>query len=173
MHGLARALSSVKDERYKHCFLAKIIYARKKGELLNFKTERQKSRRLDKITVTAEDGGEITARLTAAIMFGGDKDKASFEIPPDAVKWRSFTAAEIFAFSKAVNDMNEIHLNEKPIVQGMMIFEYLRCDFGDSSMTVKFISPARADEMIYIKKQDRLLEGYAAGKKIFSAEYEE
>jgi hypothetical protein len=55
----------------------------------------------------------------------------------------------------------------------MMIFEYLRCDFGDSSMTVKFISPARADEMIYIKKQDRLLEGYAAGKKIFSAEYEE
>jgi len=171
---LAKALSSIKDERYSCCFLAKLIYTRYGEEpAQTARAERVvKNAHLDKIRVCSYDAqGDVCGALCVSILFSGRRtERTPVALPDGAKKWRRFTKEEIFAFSRDVADVNTIHLTQRPIVQGMLLFKEFCRDFGDRTLTMKFIASAYAEEQLYFTAAARQAAIYTDARKICTIE---
>lgn len=173
MQKIARALSSVKSSRYRHCFIARLIYSQLTSQPVEEAAAQLITRgtRIDKIMVTATDkSGAVCAELEASIMFGRGGNVAKTVLPADAVKWRVFAATAVKCFAADAGDINEIHFTDYPVVPGLLILAQLRYDFGATKINIKFIAPVYAGEVIYLSKTPLGVDGYAAERCIFKAE---
>ena len=79
---------------------------------------------------------------------------------------------EIVEFSKYTNDKNLIHLEDKPIVQGLIILMDLSKLIKESNkITIKFINPIYSNEDIYIKKEHNAILGYVNNVLCFKCNF--
>ena len=67
---------------------------------------------------------------------------------------KAFTPQEVYAFSQATGDDNAIHLTERPVVQGLLLWQELFSKLGEPSrMEVIFQEPVHAGEGIYLEEE--------------------
>lgn len=80
--------------------------------------------------------------------------------PDEAAFWKSFSADEVRAYSKALGDHNEIHYTEKPVVSGFQIFESVMEEYPSDGMKISFHHPVFSGEEVYLMEKDQKIEGY-------------
>ena len=86
--------------------------------------------------------------------------------------WQTISKEEIVEFSKYTNDKNLIHLEDKPIVQGLMILMDLSKLIKESKeITIKFINPIYSNEDIYIKNEHNAILGYVNNVLCFKCNF--
>jgi len=71
--------------------------------------------------------------------------------PDEAAFWKSFSADEVRAYSKALGDHNEIHYTEKPVVSGFQIFESVMEEYPSDGMKISFHHPVFSGEEVWRK----------------------
>jgi len=82
----------------------------------------------------------------------------------ESFSWRIFSKEEIESFADLSGDLNSIHLNSDPVVQGMLIlltfedFLAAKNRFAQK-IKIKYFRPSRADKTIYLNEieKDRFL----------------
>ena len=166
----ARSLTKIDDEKYRKCYMvkAKLQIFNSCNEKYDYKVHVEKSNyRFSKIISEAYSNNILMARLTINLVNFKDSNGKFTTRKEERIDslgfWKTISKEEIVEFSKYTNDKNLIHLNDKPIVQGLIILMYLsRLVKGLSEITIKFINPIYSDEDIYIKKEQDTILGYVA-----------
>ena len=87
-------------------------------------------------------------------------DRGGQKRPDEAAFWKSFSADEVRAYSKALGDHNEIHYTEKPVVSGFQIFESVMEEYPSDGMKISFHHPVFSGEEVYLMEKDQKIEGY-------------
>lgn len=164
----ARSLTNINFSQYDKCYLIEaeaIFYAGKNKK--TSKTEVSISKDTHRMSVINSrkysQNNELTAEMKIVLLkkelnlFHSSINKN--EVHKEKQYWRSFSRKEILDFSKETNDKNSIHLTEKPIVQGLMIFMHL-CSEDIIHADIKFLNKIFCDEKIYLSKEDNLIIGY-------------
>ncbi|TDO89400.1 hypothetical protein DFR79_11163 [Halanaerobium saccharolyticum] len=81
-------------------------------------------------------------------------------ITKESFSWRNFSTEEIASFADLSGDLNSIHLNSDPVVQGMLIlltfedFLAARNRFA-KKIKIKYFRPSRADKSIYLNEIEK------------------
>jgi len=177
----ARALTKINEERYRKCYmvkaeLQKFISCDKK---YSYKVHVEKSNyRFSKIISEAYLSNTLMAKLTIDLIDFKDtnvKFKIREEENLDSLEfWTTISNEEVVEFSKYTNDINLIHLDDKPIVQGLIILMHLSSLIGRlSELTIKFINPIYSNEDIYIKKEHDTILGYVNNVLCFKCNFTE
>ena len=175
----ARALTKINEERYRKCYmvkaeLQKFISCDKK---YSYKVHVEKSNyRFSKIISEAYLSNTLMAKLTIDLIDFKDtnvKFKIREEENLDSLEfWTTISKEEIVEFSQYTFDINLIHLDDKPIVQGLIILMHLaNLVKGLSEITIKFINPIYSEEDIYIKKEKNTILGYVNNILCFKCDF--
>ncbi|PTX17064.1 hypothetical protein SAMN04488598_101126 [Halanaerobium congolense] len=74
--------------------------------------------------------------------------------------WRTFSKNEIKSFADLSGDLNSIHLNSDPVVQGMLILLTFEDFLAQKNrfaqkIKIKYFKPSRADKSIYLSEIER------------------
>ncbi|AGF58787.1 hypothetical protein B0P06_002891 [Clostridium saccharoperbutylacetonicum] len=175
----ARSLTKIDDEKYRKCYMVKVklqIFNKCNGKY-DYKVYVEKSNyRFSKIISEAYSNNILIASLTINLVNFKDNNGKFItrkEERIDSLEFcRTVSKEEIVEFSKYTNDKNLIHLNDKPIVQGLIILMHLsRLVEGSSEITIKFINPIYSDEDIYIKKEHDTILGYVDNALCFKCNF--
>ena len=175
----ARALTKIDEERYRKCYMvkAKLQKFNSCDEKYSYKVHVEKSNyRFSKIISEAYSNNTLMAKLTIDLVNFKDssgKSKTKEEEILDSLEfWTTICKEEIVEFSKYTNDINLIHLKDKPIVQGLIILMHLsNLVKGLSEITIKFINPIYSEEDIYIKKEKNTILGYVNNMLCFKCNF--
>ena len=156
MEKLIRQLCTFWQDDWQGIYLVKIHYEQTKTDDNFSEVSYQKSFTTDRIlTFTSKkvQNGKPLQKLTAYMIkpLGIKSSSASATSCQDTVLWRSFSAEEVWAYSKNVGDHNQIHLGNRPIVQGFFLFEEIIRTFpAIQNCRITFHTPVRADTPIFL-----------------------
>lgn len=167
MTGYIKALQAFQGERYQGSLIGKIAYSRqaKAGPTARFTAEVVKDRkRFQLLRITGWEQHQQVGQLELLLFWQATKvnndneyslpKEASREALPPGVYWKAFTPQEVYAFSQATGDDNAIHLTERPVVQGLLLWQELFSKLGEPSrMEVIFQEPVHAGEGIYLEEE--------------------
>ncbi len=74
----------------------------------------------------------------------------------ESVLWRKFSTEEIKDFSKRTGDTNPIHLQEHPVVQGVLLWQVLFAHLAEpAALLMTFHRPVHGGEKIYLREEVR------------------
>jgi hypothetical protein len=178
---LAKALTKIDEERYRKCYMvkAKLQKFNSCDEKYSYKVNVEKSNhRFSKIISEAYLSNTLIAKLTIDLLNFKDS-KGKFETREEEILdslefWTTISKEEIAEFSQYTNDINLIHLDDKPIVQGLIILMHLTNLVKElSEITIKFINPIYSEEDIYIKKEKDAILGYVNNILCFKCNFTE
>lgn len=164
--GYIRALSQFQGSRYDNSFIVRIHYGRirKAGPDCRFQYvclwDRTRSQLLQ---AEAWAGNCRVGTLQVELLFTGPKvnyiEKAGLlnrePGPPEGYRpWRAFTSEEVRGFSRRTGDTNPIHLDSRPVVQGLLLWQSLFVWLGEpETIHMLFKSPVHGGEMIYCREE--------------------
>lgn len=143
--------------------------------------------RFQELAVEAWEHGQCLGRLTMKLFFPRrpavqkmpTKTAAAECTKPPAGSffWRSFTAKEIREFSRQTGDKNPLHLDKRPIVQGLLLWRELFILLREpEKLQVTFQRLAYAAEAIYLKHESMgsCCRGFSAsGQLLFTVSFTE
>ena len=175
---MAKSLSCVKDVKFDGCFMAKAELRKSNliGEITKYEVDIEKMN--DKLSIINSKGyggdGNLCAELRVYLIHKAYSRKNIIKNQVQEYKnfkyFRIFKKEEVYDFSKYTDDINSIHLIEKPIVQGLFIMSeienYLILKQKHfKNFQIKFLEPIYSDEEIYMDDLDDIIIGYS-GKRL-------
>lgn len=174
----ARSLTIINDQKYDECYMAKAKFEifNTCNKEYNYVVRIEKSNhRLSVIKSEGYLNNVLIGRLTVYLVTNYNIKKANTN-KEDKVQnlkfWRIISKEEVYDFSKYTNDINSIHLNSNPIVQGMFIMMNLNTLIKHFKvMEVKFNNPIYADQSIYINILKNNILGYSNNEICFKCNF--
>lgn len=131
------------------------------------------SKKRAKIECCALKDQTVLARLTVQLLV---RKIHPIKFSPSKVEGREvyrFSKEEIYDFSKRIHDENPIHLNEEPIVQGLLLLQFIYAYLKHpNQLQLKFVNPVFANDAIYIKEEASFITGYTESGICFKGNYE-
>jgi hypothetical protein len=176
MEKLIRPLCTFWQDDWQGIYLVKIHYEQTKIDNDFSEISYQKSFTAGRIlTFTSKkvQNGKPLQELTAYMIkpLGTKSSPASVTSCQDTVFWRSFSAGEVWAYSEKVSDRNQIHLGDRPIVQGFFLFEEIIRTFpATQNCQMTFHTPIRAGTPIFLTycEKSGTFQGHHKGILYFS-----
>ena len=177
----AKSLTQISDERYKNCYMVKLKLEKLKAsqEKYLYKVNLEKSNdRFSKIVSEAYRDTNLLSKLTIDLVHYKDNNENSKDRMEEKIElleyWTTISKDEVAEFSKYTNDINNIHMLDKPIVQGLLILMHLSILIKEfRTTTIKFIRPIYAEDDIYIKKVKNTILGYVNNILCFKCNFTE
>lgn len=175
----AKSLTEVEEERYRKCYIIKanLQVFSVCNEKYDYKIYIEKTNhRFSEIISEGYFNNFLMSKLTIYLVdFKTSKEKLiprEEKIISSLEFWNNISKEKIVEFSKYTNDKNLIHLEDKPIVQGLMILMELAKLIKESNeITIKFIRPIYSDEDIYIKNEHNAILGYVNNVLCFKCNF--
>lgn len=176
--GFARSLTIINDQKYDGCYMAKAKFETFNtcNKEYNYVVSIEKSNH--RLCIIKSEGylnNVLMGRLTVYLVINNNIKKANTN-NEDKVRnlkfWRRISKEEVYDFSKYTNDINSIHLNSNPIVQGLLtmmnlntLVKYFKV------MEVKFSNPIYAEQPIYINILENRILGYSNNEICFKCNF--
>lgn len=179
---ISKSLSQINDKKYDGCFMAKVNLeiVERCDEIKKYKVNIEKSN--SKFSLIRSNGYlNDKAMINLSIyLINGTSKKINVSKKNKVEEYKNFlthtikfTKEEVYNFSKYTRDINSIHLENKPVVQGLLILMYLEKYLKDvKSMEVKFINPMYAESLVHICELENIIIGYIENKLCFKAKFE-
>ena len=174
----AKSLTQVEEERYRKCYIikAKLQVFSVCDEEYDYKVYIEKTNhRFSEIISEGYFNNLLMLKLTIYLVNFKDSNKLitrEENITSSLESWKTISKEEIVEFSKYTKDKNLIHLEDKPVVQGLLILMKLSKLIKESKeITIKFINPIYSDEDIYIKKEHNAILGYVNNVLCFKCNF--
>lgn len=124
------------------------------------------------IECVARVNQHLVAVLEVRLRFESVSPMTKVQPPVDWHWGYRFSKQEIYDFSNRINDQNPIHLNEKPIVQGLLLLQKIHESLQQpKQLQLKFLKPVYANELLYLKREKNSLEGYSAAGLCLKGSY--
>jgi hypothetical protein len=117
----------------------------------------------------ADSSQRICGKLTAFFVpFRNNSPKDSPRpISAGHEYWKAFSKEELIDFACMTKDRNPIHLQESPIVQGLLVFSQLLQRTRKTSATIRFVSPLYAEEKVWLLREQEILTGVTNKRSCF------
>ena len=164
MTGYIKALQAFQGERYQGSLIGKIAYSRqaKAGPTARFTAEVVKDRkRFQLLRITGWEQHQQVGQLEVLLFWQATKvnNDNEYSLPKVFKKAllrcilggkRLQCPRSVHAFSQATGDDNAIHLTERPVVQGLLLWQELFSKLGEPSrMEVIFPGTVHAGEDLF------------------------
>lgn len=177
---MAKSLSCIKDVKFDGCFMAKAELRKNNliSEITKYKVSIEKMN--DRFSIIKSEGygddgnlfTELRVYLIHKIYSKNNIIKNQIQEHKDLNYFRRFRKEEVYNFSMYTDDINSIHLIEKPIVQGLFIMSEIEKYLNLKqkyfrNFEIKFIQPIYSDEKIYIDDLDDIIIGYSQKRLCF------
>lgn len=175
----AKSLTQISDERYKRCYIFKLKLENFKAieEKCFYKVNIEKANyRFSKIVSEAYYNNNLLSKLTIDLVHYKAIKEEIKVIKKEKIDfleyWMTISKDEVYEFNKYTNDINYIHMLDKPIVQGLLILMHLSELIKEfKAITIKFIRPIYSEEDIYIKKEEDKILGYVKNILCFKCSF--
>ncbi|MDD5793246.1 hypothetical protein ACTNDG_04685 [Clostridium sp. HCP1S3_B4] len=175
-----KALSSISGNEYIRSFIGKVKFEKIK-DIQNKKAfykakEVKKNKNISIIEIACFCNNDIFEKMTVTIVLNcnmnNKKKDISNNFHVNENEYIQFSKKDIEEFSFLVSDMNPIHLEEKAVVQGMLIIKRIIDNYNISNgFNIRFLNPAYEMEKIYMYKYNnenkKAIEGTSKSFKYF------